>query len=401
MIRIGWLGCLLAAGCAGAEASRLAQAKIDTLPGGVIQVSSTGPTAWRDTSGASLVEEGRFSGEDGTPAELGDPRSIAVDGEGRIYVVDAKPAIIKVFAPDGRLVRTIGREGQGPGEFQVGFIAVRNDRLVLHDPRIGRTSVFDTSGTFLKSWLSSCCYWSDIQIDEANRIYIPSTTSPKAGTQPRGTAYVRWSLEGVVIDTAWVPRHDDGKYWTVRVNDANGKNRMMMSTTIPFMPTLASALHPAGGFVYGWSADYRLVRSTTGSDSLRVFGRAWTPDPVTDERRTAEVEGRVKQAAETYGEANVRNSFHLSDVPATLPAFLNLRVDPSGRVWVRRWPVADTTRSYFDVFDSTGAYLGPLTLGLKLSDWGNQAWTKDGVVAIVEGEDGRPTVVRLKLALSH
>jgi 6-bladed beta-propeller protein len=389
---------LLLAACGGAQASKLARARIDTLPNGAVRVMSDGPTAWSDSAGATLVEAGRFQGEDGTPSELGEPRSIAVDGQGRIYVVDEKPAAIRVFMPDGKLVRTIGREGEGPGEFRVGFIAVRNDHLVLHDPRVTRTTVYDTAGNFIRSWHSSCCYWDDIEIDEQNRIYVPSMVPRKPDERSRGTPYVRWTLEGVALDTLWVPQREGGKYWTVAVKQG-GKLVQSMSTGIPFMPGTVHSLHPQGGFVYGWTGSYQIVRSSTGSDSARVFGRAWTPEPVTTERRKAEVESRIKNAAETYGEANVRGAFHLEDVPPTLPAYLNLRVDPSGRTWVRRWAGADTSKTDFDVFDSTGAYLGPVTVPLKLPEWGRQAWTKDGLVTIIEDDEGRPTVLRLKLGV--
>lgn len=397
----GWAPALLPfllAACGGAQATNLAKAVIDTMPGGAIRVSSPGPTAWTDSAGASLIEEGRFQGEDGTPGELGEPQSLAVDEMGRVYVVDRKPASIKVFSPDGKLIRTLGREGEGPGEFRVGFIAVRNGFLVLHDPRTARTSVWDTAGTFLRGWHTSCCYWSDIQLDRQNRIYVPSMSAPKEGERPRGTPYVRWTLEGVALDTVWVPRQEGGKYWTVSVKKG-GKNQAMMMTGIPFMPTLVNALRPDGGVVYGWTGDYQVVESLTGKDTVRIFSRAWTPEPVTDERRRNEVESRIKGAGADWGEENIRNAFKLDDVPSTLPAFMNLRVDESGRVWVRRIPVADTTRSYFDVFDSTGAFLGPVTIPLKINDYGMQAWTRDGLVTVIDDEEGRPTVVRLRLGM--
>ncbi len=385
---------LCATACGGAEAGDLAQARTDTLPGGVVRIMSEGPTAWTDSAGVALVEEHRFHGEDGTPSELGEPRSIALDASGRVYVVDAKPAAIKVYDPDGRFVRTIGREGEGPGEFRMGFIAVRDQHLVLHDPRVARTSLFDTSGTFVRSWHSSCCYWSDIQIDREHRIYIPSITG--SSDPPRGTPWVRWSLEGTALDTVWAPWKESEKIWTVTVKQG-GKQAAAMSTSVPFMPQLVSGLHPEGGIVSGWSGTYEIVRSLRGSDSVMVFGRAWTPDPVTAERRAGEVESRIKVAASTYGEATVRNAFKLEDVPATLPAFESLRVDPGGRTWARRWPVSDTTRTSFDLFDAAGAYLGRVELSIRINAWGNQAWTKDGLVAVIEDHEGRPTVVRFAL----
>ena len=395
-IRAGLTAFTLAA-CGGAKAADLAKAHIDTLPTGVVHVMSDGPTAWADSAGAGLVEAGRFRGEEGTLSELVDPGSIAVDAAGRIYLVDTKPTVIKVYTQDGKLVRTIGREGEGPGEFRIGFIAVRGEHLVLHDPRIGRTSVYDTAGNFIRSWHTSCCYWSDIQVDKQNRIYIPSMVAGKAGDTPRGTPYVRWTLEGSAVDTVWVPWRKEGKIWTVSVT-SGGKGKAMMSTSVPFMPGIESALHPDGGFVYGWSGQYQIVRSSMGTDSVRVFGRSWTPDVVTGERRKGEVEGRIKQSAGSYGEDNVRKAFRLEDVPATLPAYSNLRVDPSGRTWARRWAVSDTTKSYYDAFDSTGAYLGPVTFSYRIPEYGKQVWLSDGLIAVIEDDEGRPVVVRFRFA---
>src|SRR5687768_9153162 len=133
----------LLAGCGGAEASNLAEAVVDTLPGGIQRVTSSGPTAWSDSGGITLTEEARWSGEDGTTSEIGQPRSLAVDEAGRVYIVDTKPALIKVFTPDGDLIRTIGGEGEGPGEFRAGFIAVRGGSLVLLGRRPDRPAAAD------------------------------------------------------------------------------------------------------------------------------------------------------------------------------------------------------------------------------------------------------------------
>lgn len=208
---------------------------------------------------------------------------------------------------------------------------------------------------------------------------------------------MRWSLEGAALDTVWVPNRESGKYWTVSLK-RDGKNVSMMSTSIPFMPGQTHSLHPDGGFVIGWSGEYQVIRSATGHDSLRVFGRVWTPEPISDARRRAEVESRIRSSAGSWGEDAIRAAFKVEDIPKTAPAFTSLRVDLSGRVWARRPAISDTTRTFFEVFDSTGAYLGPVVVPFKLSDWGNQVWTEDGLVSVIEDAEGRPTVVRLKLA---
>ncbi|MBD3161765.1 MAG: hypothetical protein GF346_05830, partial [Candidatus Eisenbacteria bacterium] len=40
------------------------------------------------------------------------------DEEGNLYLLDSQLAEVKVFSPEGEWIRTIGREGEGPGEFR-------------------------------------------------------------------------------------------------------------------------------------------------------------------------------------------------------------------------------------------------------------------------------------------
>ncbi|MBP9897908.1 MAG: hypothetical protein KBF28_06030, partial [Gemmatimonadales bacterium] len=66
----------LLAGCSlAAKDSALATAEIDTLPGGIIQVTNSGPTKWADTSGWRLVLEREIVPEEGSPGEIGNPRT--------------------------------------------------------------------------------------------------------------------------------------------------------------------------------------------------------------------------------------------------------------------------------------------------------------------------------------
>ncbi|HEX6643977.1 MAG TPA: hypothetical protein VF037_04830, partial [Gemmatimonadales bacterium] len=102
----------LSAGCgAGEDAPPLGVARRDTLPGGIVAVHSPAPTGWHDTLGWRLVADGRVGGGLDEPGELVNPSSLALDEAGNLYVVDRQPTVIKVFAPDGRFLRTIGREG--------------------------------------------------------------------------------------------------------------------------------------------------------------------------------------------------------------------------------------------------------------------------------------------------
>jgi hypothetical protein len=392
---------LFAAACASAEGAS-DHFVVDTMPSGIIRITSDAPNGWRDSSRAWRFEEvRRFSGEEGTDAALVEPRSLAVDGAGRVYVSDVKPSAIKVFGPDGNLIRQIGREGEGPGEFRVAFIAVWHDRLVVHDPQQVRTSVFDTSGAYLTSWRSACCYWTEIGVDTAGLIYIPvplfsSAPEPDQG-EPKGQPWARYTMDGRVVDTLRVPIRSEGRTWTIRAG-SGAKNKMIMSTNVPFTPLQLTALHPMGGFVLGWSEGYEIAVSPNGRDTVRLLRRAWQPDPIPEAQRVAGVERQVGWMRESFDEATIRSIAKLSDVPTSAPAFTDLDVDREGNVWARQLIGSDSTRTTWDVFDRRGVWLGKVTLSGRLGGEAATYFRNGGLYGMTEDDLGRPIVVHYRLA---
>jgi hypothetical protein len=392
-------------GCRGAAGTPLSRATVDTLPSGIVRVLSDAPTAWRDTTGWQLVEAGRFSGEENTPSEVINPQTLALDEAGRVYLADQKPAVIKVYHPDGRLLRTIGREGEGPGEFRVAMIAVRNGVLAVHDPQTARTSVFDAAGTFRRSWPASCCYWSPIAFDRAGRIYVPTNIASEEPGASRGNAYTRYDSLGTTLDTLFLPRGPEARSWTVR--GGSGQNRFSMGTTVPYSPTVRSGYAPEGGFVYGLSSGYQLAVSATGSDTLRLFGRAWTPGPITAEQKQETVERTIRRwntgagpAGRRVDDAAFRAAVKAEDIPSALPAFESIRVDEEGNRWIRFHELADSARTHFDVFDGEGAWLGRVVSPILFPGYGREAWGRGEVVMAIEDEEGRPAIVRYRIEKS-
>ena len=384
----------IAAACSEGKAAPKATAKVDTLPSGQIQVTSPVPTGWvNPEQGWRFQDAGTVGGADGSSDELVEPGTMGVDAQGRIYVTDHKPAVVKVFDSTGALVRTIGHEGSGPGEFRVAFIAVRGSFLVVHDPQQSRTSVFDTSGSYLRSWKSSCCYWDDIFLDREMRIYIPTVGTADSAGKVRWRLYARYGIDGHVIDTLRTPAREEGKTWSVRSKD--GKSSMI--TGVPFTPQMVTAYVPAGGFLYGWSGDYRLALSPRGNDTSQTWTRPWTPEPVPNSLRESATNETLKSVIEQYGEATAKAAIKSSDVPATGPAFTTLRVDEDGNAWVRRFAGSDSTKTGYDVFGPDGSWLGGLTIPAGIREYGGQLFAKGMIYAVVDDDEGRPRIKRFRV----
>lgn len=381
---------MLVAGCAGTEAVPLAEATVDTLPGGIIEVMSPGPTAWADTSGWKLVPDGELEGGIGSPGELINPGDVAVGEDGTVYVADTDPAVIKVYDSTGAFVRTIGREGEGPGEFKVAYLAVRGSHLLVQDPQVARASLFDTSGAFIRSWGTSCCFYGQPAIDEQGRVVVRAMNTPDMHAS---WVLYRYDTLGTMLDTLLLPEQEARPdNWTIR---QGGRN--MMSMLVPFSSQSRFNYRNAGGVIHGWSGEYRLVMSESGRDTLKVFGRAWTSEPLADERRDREYEERVRNIADNMDgmdEIDIRNQMDKGLMPSHLPAFEAMYQDPTGAVWVML--DADSALTRFDVFDSTGVYLGRVNAPGLIPAW-QSSWGRDAVYVREEDAEGLPRVARYRI----
>jgi hypothetical protein len=78
--------------------------------------------------------------------------SFTIDDEGNTYILDYKPYRIKVFDEDGKYLRSIGREGQGPGELQgprnIQFTVQKE--IMVKDGSKGALLFFSVDGQFLR-----------------------------------------------------------------------------------------------------------------------------------------------------------------------------------------------------------------------------------------------------------
>jgi hypothetical protein len=81
------------------------------------------------------------------------PSDVAVDRDGNIYILDSGNARIQKFGPDGKYLATIGRKGQGPGEFlwPDAIDIDRDGNLVVYDSSQARVQVIIGGGKDVRS----------------------------------------------------------------------------------------------------------------------------------------------------------------------------------------------------------------------------------------------------------
>jgi len=89
------------------------------------------------------------------PGVFNGPCDVAVAENGDIFVADGHwNARIVKFSKDGAFIKTWGRKGSGPGEFDVPHTLVidKRGRLLVGDRSNKRIEIFDQDGRYLSEW---------------------------------------------------------------------------------------------------------------------------------------------------------------------------------------------------------------------------------------------------------
>ncbi|MGI9628055.1 MAG: 6-bladed beta-propeller, partial [Longimicrobiales bacterium] len=89
----------------------------------------------------------------GGPAEFHRIRDLRRLASGDLLVANAGSEELRVFSADGAHLRTIGKRGAGPGEFNgLQSATLLADSIVTYDNRNDRISVFTADGTYARSF---------------------------------------------------------------------------------------------------------------------------------------------------------------------------------------------------------------------------------------------------------
>ncbi|MFC1563788.1 6-bladed beta-propeller [candidate division KSB1 bacterium] len=103
------------------------------------------------------------------------PRDIFVCSDGKLIFLDYSGYHFRIFDSELNHIRTVGRQGQGPGEFQGPFtLNISKDGQIIITDNISRRVIFhDLNGDYKRSFTSQE-FPSYLRIIEPNRLLIPT-----------------------------------------------------------------------------------------------------------------------------------------------------------------------------------------------------------------------------------
>jgi hypothetical protein len=284
----------------------------------------------------------------GAESVLNRPLDLKVDARGNIYVLDWGDVDFKVFAPDGRLLRKFGKEGQGPGEFAIPayFELAADGRIFLLSARQHQMVLLDGAGKYLSSFrLDGFCH--KLGVDRHNRIYYSQLLTPEAG----GGEEFKLMQNRMALfksDESGREKRRVGEYRDVTMLRKMQKG-FVSSMTSRESYTTSWLVGPDDRVYLGYNKDYRLDVYDADWTLLFRFGREFTP---------------------------VRHPIYSADGPHPefYPAFSDWRkfFDGAGNLWLEQYVEEGVKDKVYDVFSPEGIYLRqvrvPQTLYLVRGD---------------------------------
>ncbi|HEX2209719.1 MAG TPA: 6-bladed beta-propeller [Longimicrobium sp.] len=360
--------------------------RVDTLEGGTVAVDNPERGAWSPGTAWRAVEDLRIGRADGNGADVfAMPAALEVDALGRLYVLDAQASQVRVFGPDGRHVRSFGGQGAGPGEFKqpMGMTFAPDGGLWVVDPGNGRFAVFDTAGalrTTVRRASGHFMYPWPGRFDRQGRLW-------DVAIGPDGIAGAPALLRVDPASGAGAPVHLPS-YAPAQFSTSRGS--VSIAAPVPFTPELAWALDADGRVWSGVTDRYRLRLHEPAGDTLRIVERAASPVEIAASERDS-VPAQLKWFTDQGGRID------LSRLPKHKPAFVSIRTDDRGWLWVRPSLPASEPDAAFDVFDPEGRYQGRVSLPVPKQEQLPVMIRGNHVYAVVLADAGYPQVVRFRI----
>jgi 6-bladed beta-propeller protein len=286
-------------------------------------------------------------------------RDATLRSDGSLVVLSAGTSDLRVYSTAGEFVRSVGREGEGPGEFKTptGFVLLDSGHLLAYDPGNLRVTEFD----------------ADFRVVGTDRVaYSISAATPAFGRR-------RPMKDGVVPVAVYdIPmfetvRREEGVYaddLVVRFLEGTVERAAIRRPRGPVYQAREGSLGlalplPLGEFVlFNWGAE-NIVLGSSHSNRFEVYGtsgeligaafaegspRAATAEDMAafDKKIRAEEEEPVTVRGMQLPSRNARLERYLEDSPrgAEVPMFEQVEIGDKGHVWVREYVLAGEVASW-------------------------------------------------------
>jgi len=390
------IGLLLLVGCSSSdsdpEITNSCAGIVDPSPADVTTIHNTMDSLWTSQQKWTITEEMRFgSGLEENPIFFSSIRSIDVDHNGYLYVLDSSPQEIYVFDHNGTYLRTVGSKGSGPGQFEnaAAVDVNENGEIWVMEMQLGKLTIVDSLGNYLRTERVNTTGWDYWDypggFDKLGR-YNAMVLCYKYEEEESELMLARYDETFTPLDTIAIPSSSSEIERFTHSSDGS-----TYSMSIPFQGSFIWDFSNRGTFWTLLTSEYQLIEMSVGGTPLRQVSNESEKIPVTDADMDEAIE-RMQWFVEEGGKIDY------AKIPREKPAVESFFSDDEGNLWVIQ---SDTTpeqaTSHFDIFNSDGYFLGDIQVPFKL-DRTSSSIVKDGIFyGITLDKEGGQVIVKSRI----
>jgi len=281
-------------------------------------------------------------------------RDIQVDMEGNIYVLDSGNHRLQVFDKNGKYLRTIGKRGQGPGEFNTPLCLQLDDEtgnIFVADYMSMTIIIFEKEGKYIDKDIHHAEPLNDFYVDYDGCIW-GKFSLPGIDTYH---FIKKLSLEGKVEKTFAEIPYPIQRIEISRTSEGNRGTLSAYMVNTGYEDDLFISKVDNHTFVYGHSKKYELVAVDKSGKTLFIIRKEESPIKITNSERDRVI-NQIKEGI-------MKQGHYIPDVslkfPDYMPYFYSIITDDKGRIYARKNPASrePNTNHEYDVFSKEGLYL--------------------------------------------
>ncbi|MCK4932362.1 MAG: 6-bladed beta-propeller [Candidatus Aminicenantes bacterium] len=294
-----------------------------------------------------------------------------VDENESIYALDWKANNIKVFDKNGKFVRTIGKQGQGPGEmnFPSGLLITPENELLVEDAGNTRQAYFTLEGEFLRN------------VSVADKTSLTNLVMDSKGN---------------VLGRQFII--DEGAMsFEIRKFDKD-LNNLFTIESIPFSfrDPQKDKMNPfdfvqiyffdsEGKIYYGNPKEYEIQIFNSEGKLKKKITKKYKSEKITEED-IEKIMDRIPDMG--FGLKN------MMEFPKQFPAYEAFTIDEEGRLIVRSYNKAEgEDEVYLDIFDAEGKYISRFPTKVN-----PRIWKNNKLYALEETDEGFIVIKRYTIS---
>ena len=312
-----------------------------------------------------------------------------------IAVVNGASNDIRLFDDHGRFVRSFGRRGSGPGEFElIGWVGRLHDTLFVADHSQQRVTVvaLDKTPRLVRATRLTArggrgYFGVEGRVRDGRWLVITSVSPgfngpPTVHRLPMSAGLIAAAGDG---DVSWL---EERPGLAVFVHNPTGNIKQASVGLAAFSPYLHAVA--SGRFVWSAESGSELFERFDVENGERRSIRLPLPQVRPSGALVAAARAREEGLArDERGRAHVVAKFSSKNLPEYLPRFEALIPGPSGELWVQRYSGIHSDSAQYLVVDSA---LSPVAWVRVAAGFRVREAGVDYVLGVHQDEDGLETV---------